>query len=202
MALTLLSSTKEFFSVAVDEALKERGLKTFPYARDYLVSLLDRHLDVTTLYDDVDERGRKVRESFAEMYLKAAQIEIASERIEMFQRLGDRSLYISGFFADSLSRKLVSLSYCADIGKQSYEYISSHVEDDLVAKLYRDLSTRFEKYMDILSFISTKSKMVSEQNILRLFEAYQETGSDYAKDQLVEKGLFPGSQITNIKKVQ
>jgi hypothetical protein len=101
----LLLNPGRYFSEMVQDGCSKRNIKTYPAVQNYLVSVLEYYLDAKNLNADSS--------TLAEMYLQANNLE-GSERQGLLKRLGDKTLYISGFFADSLSRKLVDVDYYAD----------------------------------------------------------------------------------------
>lgn len=198
---TLFVSSREYFAEVVDSALSSRRMDTFPSAKDYLIRLLEFHVPAEHLFDEFDEQGRRQRSTLAEAYLRAMSSEPA-QRVELLKRTADRALYISGFFSDSLQRKLVDVDYYADMGVAAYSSLAENVRDDISTRVYREYSRRFTEFMDVLAWISSQSKQQSEANILRLYEAFARTGSEYAREQLLERGLIavPLSELEKSKK--
>lgn len=187
---TVILSAKDYFKDLVEEAITKRKVKTFPLAQHYLVQLLEQYMDSDRLFEKADESGIRRQETLAEMLLKSMNSE-TSVRIELLKKLGDNSLYISGFFGDSLSRKLVDVDYYAEMGGTAYEALSEVVREDLQRQLFKEFSRQFLQFMDVLTFISQKALVQSDENLLRLYERYMKTGSDLAKEHLLEKGLIP-----------
>jgi Mor family transcriptional regulator len=184
-----LVSTKDFFSEIVSDAFERRRLKTFPQVKGYLVGLLEFYVPASNLFDECDSSGRRVQETLAETLLKAQSSE-PMVRIELLKKLGDRSLYISGFFGDSLQRKLVDIDYYADMGGMAYGSLAETVREDTLSKVYREFSFRFLEFAEVLTYISSRAKLHNEENIMRLYETYARTGSDLAREKLIEKGLI------------
>jgi hypothetical protein len=110
------------------------------------------------------------------------------------KRLGDGALYVSGFFGDSLQRKVVDVDYYIDMGSSAYHSLSKEMYEDTFAQLYREIAVKFNVFVDVFSIISRKT-MGSEDNVLRLMELYAKTDSPVARDRLTEKGLFPTQQM-------
>lgn len=188
--MDLFVSPKEFFTEVVKEGLRERGLEGPPRAESYLVDLLQHYLDTKNLFEpDVDEAGQRRPQTLAEMYMTASQSE-PIVRIELLKKLGDRSLYISGFFADSLNRKLVDLDYYADMGGAAYRDLADITADETLSRVYRLFSRQFISYVDVLTYISQKSLIQSNEDILRLYDRYLKTGSELAREKLTEMGVL------------
>lgn len=176
----LVTSPRVYFSEIVAEALEKRNVQTPPMASNYLVHLLESY--VTT--DSLHFKG-----TLAELFLKSFHAE-KSLQMDLWKKLGDTSLYISGFFGDSLRRKVIDIDYYVDIGGMAYANLASQVSDDLQSQVFREFSSRFVEFVDVLTYISQNTMIQTNQDLLRLYERYIATGSELAKDQLVEKGIL------------
>lgn len=187
--IKILASPKEFFISAVDQALESRKLKALPLAKSYLVNLLEHYVIADNLYETAEESGRRSNGTLAEMYLKAGQSE-PSVRIDILKRLGDTSLYISGFFGDSLKKKIVDIDYYAQMGGAAYGSLAEEGSQNIYSPVFKDFSRRFLDYVDVLTYISQKSLIHSDEDLLRLYDRYMATGSKLAEEQLMEKGML------------
>lgn len=187
----IVTSASSFFQELVHEGLTERKINTFPLVSSYLAEMLQHFVSTNNLFEE-DEAGRLRQRTLAEQYLEAFNVE-NKERIDRLKRLGDSSLYISGFFGDSLKRKIVDIDYYAEIGGSAYSSLAKHVRDDILSKIYTEFSGRFMEFVDVLTYISQKAQIQSNEDILRLYDKFVETGSELAKEQLLEKGIVaPG----------
>lgn len=193
MSTQLILNSDQFFQTIVEDAFKERKIQVYPYIQTYLVDVLKYHLFIENLYDEEDLSGKKTRKTMAELYLAANQAG-GKARVEKLKKLGDRSLYISGFFSDSFQRKIIDVDYYVDIGRLAYSSLSNDVNEDTFSRLFRDISTQFLDLMDVLALIAKKAKMTDQENILRLMDVYAKTGSSLAGETLAEKGVFSRPQ--------
>jgi hypothetical protein len=193
----LLVSPKDFFGVLVDEALDSRRVETFSLVRDYLVQLLEGFVRTDDLYERTDGQRPPIR-TLAEAMLMATQME-TSQKHDLLKRLGDTSLYVSGFFGDSLQRKVVDIDYYVSMGGMAYATLAHETRDDLKAQMFGEVSSRFVEYVDVLTVVSQKSMIRSDRDVLRLYGRYLTTGSELAREQLIERGLLH-SQLTPLKK--
>lgn len=185
-----LISSREFFLEMVSTGLQKRNIKSEAPVQDYLVNLLEHYLDVKNLFEsEFNEAGKKNFSTLAEMYLHAQNLE-AWERIELLKKLGDRSLYISGFFGDSLQRKLVDVDYYAGIGGAAYAHLADAVREEVLSSVYRTFSERFIDYVDVLTYISQQSLVHTDSSLLRLYDRYMRTGSELAREKLIEMGVL------------
>lgn len=187
--MPLILDSNQYFNDIVEEAFQERRFQTYPHIKTYMVDILKHYLLVENLYDQLDTSGRKTRETIAELYLKAGQSG-GRDRVEKLKKLGDRSLYISGFFSDSFQRKIIDVDYYVDMGKMAFESLAQDVEEDTFSKLFKDLSAHFLNLVDVLAVISQKAKMMDEENVLRMMDLYSKTGSALLGEALAEKGVF------------
>jgi len=111
-------------------------------------------------------------------------------KIELLKKLADKSLYMSGFFAESFQRKIIDVDYYAEIGGSAYYQLSSVTKEDTMAKVYSVFSSRFVDFMDVLTLISQNSLVQSNQSVLRLYDQYLRTGSELAREKLIEMGVL------------
>jgi hypothetical protein len=191
----LFISPDEFFKDLVRQGLVRRKMETYPLVENYLVDLLQHYLDAKNLFDpDYDESGKKLPKTLAEMYLHANSTDDQFLKVELLKKLGDRSLYMSGFFGDSLHRKAVDVDYYVNMGGVAYATLASCVRQDTTAKVYSTISRRFIDFVDVLTYISHNSFVKSNESILRLYDRYLTTGSELAREKLTEIGVLPMTQ--------
>lgn len=176
----LVTSPRVFFSEIISDALDKRKVQAPPLASSYLVDLLESHVATSSL---------QIQGTLAENLMKSFQAE-KNQRIDLLKKLADTSLYVSGFFGDSLRRKIIDIDYYADIGGLAYANLANQVENDLQSQVFREFSVRFLDYVDVLTYVSQTTMIQSNQDLLRLYERYIATGSELAKDQLAEKGIL------------
>lgn len=187
----LLLSSSEYFNEIIDDALNSRRIKADPYVKQYLVKLLEFFLSTENLFETeiADESGKKKPQTLAEIYLVAINSE-NSTKLDLLKKLGDRALYISGFFGDSLSRKIIDVDYYVNMGGNAYGELSYSVsKSDPLKKVFAVFSKQFSDFVETLTYISHKSMISNNQSLLRLYDSYLKTGSDLAKQKLDEMGI-------------
>src|SRR5262245_61790020 len=96
----LFASPRQFFTDRIDEAAKRLKFQPLPASRVYLADLLQQFMFTEKL----------PQETLAELFLRAHNSP-QPKKTDLLKKLGDTSLYISGFFGDSLARKLVDIAY-------------------------------------------------------------------------------------------
>jgi hypothetical protein len=192
---------EQHFSEVVQEACKNRHINTPPAVEVYLVQLLGRYLNSKNFHLPIQEDSKdKPLDTFAEMYLTAINSEKPKNQ-ELMRIVADRSLYLTGFFADSLQRKTVDIDYYIEIGSAAYSNLHSWTREDSLSYVYRVFSKRFTDFVEVLNYISEKSLIQADQNVLRLYDRYLKTGSELAREKLTELGVVtvPKEQLKNTK---
>jgi len=199
MSSFVFISPEQHFSEALKEALTHRKVKSFPQLETYLVHMLKHYLDSKNLFSPVVvriENSEQKPETLAEMYLVAMSADSPKNK-EIMNILADRSLYLAGFFGDSLQKKIVDIDYYSDIGSVAYSNLATWTKDDHLSQVYKTFSKRFLDFVDVLSYISDKSQVQSDHNVLRLYEKYIKTGSEVAREKLSQMGIvtIPKEQL-------
>jgi hypothetical protein len=183
MDLTAHASVAEFFREVLTDAIKNQGVDASQPTEFYLVNLLADFAKA-----QVDDQP---------LALKMASALFASpvERVRHLKDVGDTSLYISGFFADSLQRKLVDVDYYIQIGGAAYgelaRYFRVYRHSEVFGGVYDELQCKFPRFVDVLAEISERSAMTSNIGVVQLYERWLRTGSERVAQRLRERGLIP-----------
>lgn len=186
----VLASPKEYFADQLDLAFKRTKFEPLALSRQYLIDLLQHFIFSKNLFPVDEETGRSRRETLAELYLKAQNAPTLNVRMELLKKLGDSSLYISGFFGDSLNRKIIDIDYYVEMGGVAYGALSGAATDESLSRVFGEFSNRFSDFVDALTFVSQESLIQTNEDLLRLYDRYMATGSRLAEEQLVERGLL------------
>jgi hypothetical protein len=177
----------EFFKEQLEKAMEHQRVSTSSFTEHYLVTLLAAWVRGRT-----QGVGPEVEETpLALLYVRAAQSS-RYERARLLRAMGDTALFVSGFFADSLSGSLVDLQYYRAMGGHAYSRLSR--EDELLAfgpEVFSELADRFTQFADLLSEVSEASRLTSSTSILRLYERWSQTGSSRVAALLAAQGLVP-----------
>jgi hypothetical protein len=196
-------SPEQHFAELLKEACAYRNFKILPASETYILNMLNHYIESRNLFSPLipDQETERLPDTFAELYLTALNSEDPKNRAYM-KILADKALYLSGFFGDSLQRKSVDIDYYMGIGASAYSNLAAWTKEETTAAVYSTFSKKFIDYADLLSYISDKSALQSEQNILKLYERYIKTGSDLARDKLAELGVVTDSkEQLKIKKI-
>src|SRR6185436_13433162 len=172
-------SAVEYFKELVDKALARQGLATQELTAFYVVQLLTSFLQRPVAGAPEDQMPLAVR---------------LAQALESLRQIGDVSLFISGFFSDSLHRKLVDVDYYVSIGGCAYNALS-RVETDTFSSVFAELGEKFVGFVDVLSEVSERTSCSSNADLLRLYEKWLKTGSRRSGQLLVERGVVPNASI-------
>ncbi len=172
-------SAVEYFKEQVEEALAHQRVEADALTAFYVVNLLAEFL----------QRPASSDEPLSLQLARALERGGASQRAGLRQ-IGDLSLFVAGFFADSLRRKLVDIDYYAAIGGFAYGSLS-HAEGDLLAPVFAELADKFVAFTDVLSEVSERTWCSSNADLLRLYEKWLKTGSRRSGQLLLKHGVLP-----------
>jgi hypothetical protein len=183
----------DFFHAHVDAAVQDQRASVSEEGVFYLTNLLVQkgHTD-----------GEDAAETLVELRLRAQTSDRACA-IESYRELGDRALYLSGFFRQSLHRGLMSMEYYLHMGAAAYDRLSRMLDfgpslqeghKDL-SGIYLELAERFEVCSDVLSEVKqdvrAEQASPNDRDVLRLYEIWLATGSPSVARRLRALGVSP-----------
>jgi len=186
-------SLREFFQNLLAKAIENQGARVQPFTELYLVNLLAQFLMSEALYVQGDD-GCWQQKPLA-FLLKEALEEPGPARVQMLRRLGDTSLFVSGFFADSLARRssLVDVDYYIAMGGRAYDAVGVVAARHARAEktLWDELSSRFRLLVDLLNEVSERTLASTDAGLVRLYERWMKTGSERLATLLIKQGVTP-----------
>lgn len=184
-------SALEYFKELVDGALARQGLAAQELTAFYVVQLLTGFLQRPA--GDFDDDDAPLAFRLAQALESGGMRQRAS-----LKQIADVSLFVSGFFSDSLNRKLVDVDYYASIGGYAYNALSRS-DADTFSPAFAELGEKFIAFADVLSEVSERTSCGSNTNLLRLYEKWLKTGSRRSGQLLLEHGVVPNASITSTR---
>jgi hypothetical protein len=180
-------SPAEYFKELVEAALTRQHLHAGDLTEYYLVNLLCQYVRPEARSGVADPQPLALRLAHA---LESG----GTEQRARLRSLADFSLFMSGYFADSFTRKAIDVDYYKSMGEYAYGSLSRR-EDDEFADVFAELARKFVGFMDVLAEVSERSGLSSSTDVLRLYEKWLRTGSRRHSQRLIERGLLPNASI-------
>lgn len=193
-SITLVAQPQDYFRELITETLGRQQVSIQPETEFYLVNLLNQFMTADRLYTR-DGQGAAREEPLALMIKDAFEQPQVQAQSAIFRQVGDVSLYVAGFFQDSLNRKLVDVDYYIDMGGSAYQHVAVRTPEDTLRALYGELAEKFGQFVEVLAEISDKTSPRTEKDILRLYELWVRTRSERAAKALQEAGIIPNDNV-------
>lgn len=182
-ALLRNETPTEYFRELVLAAMHNQRVSAGELTSFYVVNLLSGFIHL-----DQSDEALGIR------FARALQQAAGFEQRDNLKHVGDLSLFISGFFSDSLNRSLIDVDYYIQIGEAAYASLARH--GDRLGDVFDELADKFEVFVDVLGEVSERSSLSSNTDLLRLYEKWLRTGSRRSGDLLVSRGIVPVSSGT------
>lgn len=177
MDLTLAASVDEFFHEVVTDALSVVDLDASEPASWYLVGLLG---DMTRVRLTDEPLGPKLAQAPVD----------AGERVKTLKQVGDQSLYVAGFFAESLSRSLVDVDYYVGIGQNAYSQLARSLGGQkTLTDVYQELAEKFPQFVDVLTQVRKRVDFATP-DVTRLYEIWMRTRDEWIEKKLRALGVL------------
>jgi hypothetical protein len=177
-----------YFHEQVVAAMRERRVEATLETELYLVRLLT---------DALALGGPELGLPLVDLYAKALEAK-GRARLSGWKTLGDRALYLAGFFDEYLARRGLSRRYFAQMGGSAYNGASrlaersDHIGDRARAPVFRDLGGRFVAFAGVIDAVREATTFRTEGDVLTLYERWRRSRSPALAAKLGRHGVFPG----------
>jgi hypothetical protein len=192
-SLLAVTSLREFFHDSVQTALRQQRVAVDDHTEHYVVNVLTMFARSEELFEKTPE-GVRLR-PLAHMLAEASEAPTAQRRDETLRRLGDVSLFVAGFFAQSFARKLVDVDYHIAMGGRAYGTLAESMRGTLrgqaFAVVFMELAQKFQRIVDVLNEVAEMAYQHTDKDILRQYEIWLKTGSPRAYGILRRLGVEP-----------
>ncbi len=185
---------EEFFNEKIKQAVKNQKLALEDDVSFYLVNLLCEFIDPNNKIQTHFEFN--ILETPLAIILKKATEAPSHQKVKIFKRLGDLSLYFAGFFQDYFNRKTFDVDYYISMGSSAYSSVSHLMrnkhQDAHFTQIYETLSREFNQLVDVIAEVSeSEAAHKKDQDILALYERWLRTGSERLRQNLTRHGIIP-----------
>jgi hypothetical protein len=179
MDITAHASVEEFFHEVVTDALAAVRVEAAAPVEWYLVALLG------------DFARARLPDEPLVLKLAGAAAAPPAERVRQLKEVGDTSLYVSGFFTESLGRTLVDADYYIGLGSRAYAELAGrmHGPGGSLAEVYRELAARFPAFVDVLAEVRRRCDFVGD-DLVRLYEQWTRTRDAWIERKLRALGVL------------
>ena len=194
--LVAVTNLREFFHDSVQTALRKQRVAVDDHTEHYVVNILTMFARSEELYESTAEGVRL--KPLAHMLADASVASSPQQRDETLRRLGDVSLFVAGFFAQSFARKLVDIDYHIAMGGRAYGTLADNLRGSIrgqaFATVFLELAQKFQRLVDVLNEVAEMAHTHTDKDILRLYEIWLKTGSPRAFAILQRLGVAPVAQ--------
>lgn len=200
MSIVAAVSVSDFFTEAVTDAMRSRGVTASDGARSYVVGLLS---DLAKPGSPVE---RTLERPLTLLLDEALHTSDVGERFERLRTLGDGVLYSSGFFADHFEARGVDTGYIIGIGRTAYDSASSLImsrvpeaqdgpESGLSGRtldIFKELSESFARFVEVIGEVANATiarGVATSRGLIKLYERWLKTRSDKLGEALASHGF-------------
>lgn len=184
---------REFFRDSVHEALERQQVGIEDHTEHYVVNLLTMFARSEALFESSPDGPRL--KPLALMLAEAGEAPSREQRLRVLQRLGDVSLFMAGFFAQSFARKLVDVDYHIAMGGRAYGTLADNcgggTRGKALGTVFAELAQKFQRVVDALNDVSEMAHRHDHRDVLRQYEIWLKTGSPRAHGILRSLGVEP-----------
>lgn len=181
----------DYFNVRVEQARAAQGVRISDDTSLYLASLLTERARA--------DRPAPPETTLAELHAHAAAAPPATQ-VRTYRELGDRSLYLLGYFTESLSRRTVGPEYYADMGSAAYHRVDMLFKAlfaDAFGPVFHELAARFRDCVRVLSDVREASREHGDE-LVELYDQWLATGDEEIRKRLLDRGLvIPRAPLTD-----
>jgi hypothetical protein len=191
--LVAVTNLREFFHDSVQTALRKQRVDVDDHTEHYVVNVLTMFARSEQLYESTPE-GIRLK-PLAHMLADASEACSSQQRDDALRRLGDVSLFVAGFFAQSFARKLIDIDYHIAMGGRAYGTLADNMRGSIrgqaFAAVFLELAQKFQRLVDVLNDVAEMAHAHTDKDILRLYEIWMKTGSPRAFAILQRLGVAP-----------
>ena len=176
----------DYFHQRVEDARLARGGRLSSDTGLYLAQLLvDRAR--------TDRRGPP-ESTLADLYARAAHAP-PTEQARTYRELGDRALYVLGYFAASLRSRTVGPSYYVAMGAAAYDRVDHVLAvwfSQAFGGVFKELASHFDTAVSVIDAVRERHKADRPDDLPFLYDQWLATGDPTLAARLRAAGLIVG----------
>ena len=177
----------EHFREKVQRAFINQNIEASEMCEYYLVNLLQEFYNADRLF--AREGEQSVEQPLALMLFEAMKGDLAT-KTRCLKRLGDTALYLSGFFAENMKKRLVGLDYYLSMGGSAYGSLATmFTAEQTFSSLYGELSGKFRNFVSVLTEVSPWEHIHNDTDLLKVYERWLTSGDKRLEQVLRAQGI-------------
>lgn len=182
--IILSSNLKGFFFDGLYE-LNKKSLCPVPESIIYYSSdVLDKFALSQDFFETTDG---KVREKILGMKLLEATQLNREEQKKIYKEVGDMSLMVCGYFAESVNKKLVDTQYYAQLGKMAYSHLNNVSPTFFdIPHFYGMVATCFESLTTLMTLLASKERGFGNNLVFKKVMKNE----DVSEKELLASGIY------------
>ncbi len=181
-----------WFEDSVTGAAENQGIDLDPHMRAYLVNLLTSFAARGALRTDEDQD--LLDQPVGLEVVRAMQVDPA-RRFRKLRHIGDYTLYLTGFFGETVDRGMLDRTYYVGVGCGAYRGAAGALgvrgPDNPFRGLFVGLAQRFVELMHLLNEVSERV-FGRDADVVRVYDRYLATGSEKLAARLARMGILVG----------
>lgn len=176
MDVTCHASVDEFFHEVVTDALEAVRVDATEPTEWYLVGLLG------------DFAHARIPDEPLALKLAGSAAAEPAARVKTLKEVGDTSLYVAGYFSESLDRRLVDVEYYVGLGANAYAQLAGRMAGNLT-QVYGELAERFPSFVDVLAEVRRRVDFATS-DLIKLYEQWLRTRDEWIEHKLRALGVL------------
>ncbi len=184
-------SLREYFMDLVRDAFKRHKVTTYEMAEFYIVNLLSEFVERRKLHGKGDPFGT---EPLAITLLRAFEMNLR-DRFNVLKSIGDTSLFVTGFFFESLKRRIVGTRYYIAIGENAYAHLAYMTRwgsgTEYLSSLFQELAEKFISFVEVLAEVRENTSFLPLDDTMDIYEKWLQTKGKKYMELLEKKGIIP-----------
>lgn len=164
--ISLKEDSQRFFRESLLKMSRQQGFLLETDIITYLTKVLDAYTVPTPKSKKNGDELTYAPTTLMELYLKALEVRGQQQEI-LLKLLGEKCLYLGGFFYPFIAKKIIGTRYYEQMGQISYKKLSVSVntEDTLV---YQNLADNFSAFLKLFALLSEKLITMSQGDLVTI----------------------------------
>ena len=163
-------SLRDFFRQAIASALELQAMQVDKATSTYLVELLCSFASAGPLLD----------QPLVSALASAEQEPDPGRSIQRLKRVGDQSLYVAGYFGDSLRSRELDQGYYAQLGSTAYRrlcrYLRRAERGTQLVVVFSELGDGFDRFVEVLTLVRHHGEAdTPNEELGRLYARWRQT---------------------------